>query len=253
MREIIRTEGIVLRRRDFGETSRIAVVYTYRKGKVQLLAKGARRPKSKFGAVLEPLTLGEFIFYYREVKDLYTLSEATIVRSYQRLRENPGGLVFGMACAEAADRLTRELDPDPRSVRLLSSALDAMERGTSRRLVFGHYLLHLATGVGFRPELVSCKNCGRVRPDGAVTFSPADGAIFCDRCTADAGGAVLTPDAYKLLLFLADVPAPKLARVKASAGAAAQVSSFLLAHLRYHTDMELKALKSLSALAGAGR
>ena len=105
MREIIRTEGVVLKRRDFGETSRVVIVYTYRKGKVQLLAKGARRPKSKFGAALEPLTLGEYVFYYREAKDLYTLSEADIVRSYQRVREDAPRLVYGLACVEAADKI----------------------------------------------------------------------------------------------------------------------------------------------------
>jgi DNA repair protein RecO (recombination protein O) len=253
MREIIRTEGIVLRRRDFGETSRIAVVYTYRKGKVQLLAKGARRPRSKFGAALEPLTLGEYVFYYREAKDLYTLSEAAISTSYQRLREDPPRLVYGLACAEAADKLTRELDPDPRSVRVLAAALDALGVGTSPRLVLGHYLLHLAAGMGFKPELITCKNCRTVRPGGSVTFIPADGAILCDRCASGSGGGiVMGPNAYNLLLFLSEIPASKLARVKASPGAATRAISFLLAHLRYHTDMELKALKSLSALMGTG-
>jgi DNA repair protein RecO (recombination protein O) len=252
MREIIRTEGIVLRRRDFGETSRIAVVYTYRKGKVQLLAKGARRPKSKFGAALEPLTLSEFVFYYREAKDLYTLGEASIVRSYQGLRENPGRLVFGLACAEAADRLTRELDPDHRSVRALSEAFDALASGTSPRLVLGHYLLNLAAGVGFRPELITCKSCGTVRPAGSVTFSPADGTIFCNKCAREVvGGIVLSPDAYNLLLFLSEIPASKLVRVKTAHGTVTQATSFLLAHLRYHTDVELKALKSVGALAGS--
>ena len=252
MREIVRTEGVVLKRRDFGETSRVIVVYTYRKGKVQLLAKGARRPRSKFGAALEPLTLGEYIFYYRETKDLYTLSEADIVRSYQRVREDAPRLVYGLACAEAADKLTRELDPDPRSVRVLVGALDALGTGTSPRLVLGHYLLHLAAGVGFRPELFTCKGCGTVRPAGAVTFSPADGAIVCDKCAPDVvDGVVLKPGAYNLLLFLSEVPASKLARVKVASGAAAQITSFLLTHLRYHTDMELRALKSLRALVGS--
>jgi hypothetical protein len=53
------------------------------------------------------------------------------------------------------------------------------------------------------------------------------------------------------LLFLSEVPASKLARVKVASGAAAQITSFLLTHLRYHTDMELRALKSLRALVGS--
>ena len=80
MTEIIRTEGVVLRRRDFGESSRIAVGYTRDAGKVQLLARGARMPKNKFGAALEPLSRAEFVFYWRESKDLFTLAATAIIR-----------------------------------------------------------------------------------------------------------------------------------------------------------------------------
>lgn len=246
MREIVRTEGVVLRRRDFGETSRVAVVFTLRKGKVQLLAKGARRTKSKFGASLEPLTYGEFVFYYRENKDLYTLSEASIIRSYDRLRAEPASLVYGLVCAEATERLTEELDPDAASLRQLAAALDAVERGTAPRLVTSYYLLRLAANIGFGPALLTCKKCGRRRPEGPVTFSPADGAVFCKRCTPELAEKVeLTPGAYRLLAFLTEVEPSKIGRIKTDVATVNQVMSFVLAHLRFHTGLELKALSSL--------
>ena len=55
---IVQTEGLVLRNFRMSESSKVVIVYTRNFGKVRLVAKGARRPKSKFGASLEPLTWG---------------------------------------------------------------------------------------------------------------------------------------------------------------------------------------------------
>ena len=49
-RTIIKTRGIVLRTMRMGETSRLVTLYTEDYGKLKVTAKGARKPKSKFGA-----------------------------------------------------------------------------------------------------------------------------------------------------------------------------------------------------------
>ena len=129
MTEIIRTEGVVLRRRDFGESSRIAVVYTRDAGKVQLLARGARMPKNKFGAALEPLSRGEFVFYWRESKELFTLAETAIIRPGRFIREDAKCLPFGLAVIEATDKLNGEGDADAALFELVASSLAALDSG----------------------------------------------------------------------------------------------------------------------------
>ncbi|MEZ5062743.1 MAG: recombination protein O N-terminal domain-containing protein [Solirubrobacterales bacterium] len=44
-----KTEGVVLRSIRFGEADRILHLYTVEKGRVNAIAKGSRRPKSRFG------------------------------------------------------------------------------------------------------------------------------------------------------------------------------------------------------------
>ena len=166
MTEIIRSEGIVLKRRDFGETSRLAVTYTLAAGKVQLLAKGARNTKNKFGAVLEPLTRGEFVFYWRENKDLFTLTEAATLASARRIREDPLALPFGLAMAEAVDRLSAEGDADSGVFNVLASALDALDAGGPPKLLLTQLLFRLAKALGLRPTSPHARNAaarGRTR------------------------------------------------------------------------------------------
>ena len=49
-----KTEGVVLRSIRFGEADRILHLYTAERGRVNAIAKGSRRPKSRFGGRLEP-------------------------------------------------------------------------------------------------------------------------------------------------------------------------------------------------------
>ena len=48
-----RTQAIILKRRDFGEADRLLTLVTPDYGKIDVIAKGARDPKSPFGASLD--------------------------------------------------------------------------------------------------------------------------------------------------------------------------------------------------------
>ena len=50
----VKTQAVVLRSIRFGEADRILHLYTPHRGRVGAIAKGARRPRSRFGGRLEP-------------------------------------------------------------------------------------------------------------------------------------------------------------------------------------------------------
>src|SRR3970282_150712 len=51
---LYKTEAIVLRSMDLGEADRVLTVLTPRLGKLRVIAKGVRRPKSRIGGRLQP-------------------------------------------------------------------------------------------------------------------------------------------------------------------------------------------------------
>ena len=73
---IQRTHAIVLRTRKVRESSKIAVFFTNKCGKISAIAKGSLRPKSKFGSSLELFTRSSIIFYKKENRELHTLSHS---------------------------------------------------------------------------------------------------------------------------------------------------------------------------------
>lgn len=243
MTEIIRTEGVVLRRRDFGETSRIAVIYTRDAGKVQLLAKAARVARSKFGAALEPLSCGEFVFYWRENKDLFTLAEIATILPGRFIREDAKALPYGLAMAEATDKLTGEGDPDAGLYELLASSLAALDRGGPGAALLSQFLIKLSARLGLKPDIGKCAACGRIRPRGGVALELSEGTVLCRDCQPAVGDFIsLSPASYDFVNTLSSFEPSRLKLVKAGPELVAQTLSFIRAHLRYHTGLEIKSL-----------
>mgnify|MGYP001173540914 CR=1 FL=1 len=107
---IVRTEGLVLRTHKMGETSLVMVVFTKAWGKVRLAAKGARRPKSKFGAACQPITLGSYVFYRKEGRDLQTASEGDITYTFDVIKADYVRLGYGSAVCDLLDQMTIEVN-----------------------------------------------------------------------------------------------------------------------------------------------
>ena len=87
---LIKATAIVLRSRKWGDADRIVTFYSKEKGKIGGVARGARRPKSRFGAALEPFSLCRLNLFEKSGDSLYRISHVDLVRSSQKLRESLG-------------------------------------------------------------------------------------------------------------------------------------------------------------------
>src|ERR1041384_2453217 len=74
-------DALILRTYKLGEADRIVVFLTRDRGKKRGVAKGARRPRSKFGAALEPMTEVRLAYFEKETRELVGLNYAEPVRS----------------------------------------------------------------------------------------------------------------------------------------------------------------------------
>ncbi|MBD0373986.1 MAG: DNA repair protein RecO, partial [Pyrinomonadaceae bacterium] len=84
---LVETEAIVLRVYPLAEADKIVVCLTRSAGVVRAVAKGARRLKSRFGAGLEPFTLLSLSYFEKENRELVTLRQTDIQRSYFKLSQ----------------------------------------------------------------------------------------------------------------------------------------------------------------------
>jgi len=184
-RTLAKTQAIVLRARRMGETSKLVTLYTEDFGKVKVVAKGARKPKSKFGAALELMTETQVVFYLRDDRELKTLSDCDVTRSHLGLLSVLQRLCYGSAVCELIDRLTIDGEGGNRRLyRCLAGVLVGLEEVSAPQTetLFWYFQLRMAESLGYRPELGHCVDCLSALEGGSLWFSPALGGGLCTSC-----------------------------------------------------------------------
>lgn len=242
---MVSDDAIILQTFAYGETSRILRLLTLRHGVRSAMARGALRPRSRFGA-LEPFAEGVVTMHLREHRDLQTLSAFELTRSPHRLGEHL--LRFGGASLLAEIILragSEESQPE-----LFGAVRDAFHRlrEDPEHLLEARILAEAWTLVdllGFGPALEECLDCGRALDPGEETwFDHAAGAARCLDCGAGAPGRALPAHARAAVRAYVRGEAPVQERMAAH-------WQLLRRHLEHHvTDTPLRAFPFLdSALA----
>lgn len=101
-----KTEGIILKRRDFGEADRILTVFSLSRGKITILAKGVRRITSRRAGNIE--LLNRVQMYLHPGKNFLILTEATALDTFQKIKEDLTLSTYAYHILELVDKLTAE-------------------------------------------------------------------------------------------------------------------------------------------------
>ncbi|HYE97135.1 MAG TPA: DNA repair protein RecO [Rubricoccaceae bacterium] len=151
---IVRTDAVVLRALDYSETSRIVTLLTRKHGIVSALARGARRPTSRFGSTLQPMACVEVVYYHKEGRSLQTLKEAAHLRRFDRLTGDLDRVTRGLRMVELTRALLSEGEAHPPVFLLLVQALTALDAAEARaENVLPWFQLRLAYLLGFAPDV----------------------------------------------------------------------------------------------------
>jgi DNA repair protein RecO (recombination protein O) len=198
-----KTEAIVLRSRPLGETSKILTLFTERFGKLAAVAKGARRPKSRFGASLDLFAHSSVVLYLKENRDLGLVTESTLLEDFYGLREDAERLGRASAVVELVDRMVMRAEKVPELFPLLLGGFRALQEHTHPSLLLSALMLKMVALLGFRPQLYACSRCGRPVAGQLKGFSPFRGGVICRRCgTAENAHVVITEEVLDLLQHL---------------------------------------------------
>lgn len=106
-----KTEGIILKRRDFGEADRILTAFTLHRGKISIIAKGVRRITSRRAGNVELLNRVTMFLY--PGKQFLNLTEATSLDTFQKIKEDLTLSTYAYHIIEMVDKLTAENQEAP--------------------------------------------------------------------------------------------------------------------------------------------
>lgn len=244
-----KTQAVVLRSIRYGEADRVLHLYTAARGRIGAIAKGSRKPRSRFGGRLEPFFRLDLVLHEGR-GDLATVTAAHTVSGHANLRASGPALAAAARACDAMLRLLDSSEPNPAAYNLLcrylalldgedqrgaggaqSPALDGAQ-GLATALAFR---LKLALAAGFAPELAGCARCGE--SDGLVAFSGAAGGVVCGACQRD--GFEMSAEAHA---FLLDALGRPLAQAPAADDRALrQVERAISATLEHHAHVQLRA------------
>lgn len=151
---IVRTEAIVLRSMKYSESSLIVTLLTREKGKLTVIAKGARRTKSRFGGALQPMSYIQVVFYYKPTRSLQTLTEASYVQPFHDISRSLEKITVGLRAVELVEAFMQEEEPNPFVFNLLVTVLGRLNAASERvENILLFCQIRLAEALGFAPAV----------------------------------------------------------------------------------------------------
>jgi DNA repair protein RecO (recombination protein O) len=212
--------GLVLRTRPLTETSLIIHWLTPALGRLAVVAKGARRPKSPFRGKLDLFYLADFSFSRSRRSELHTLREVSLRETHRALRHELGYLRQASYCAALIEQATETETPLPAIYDLMAGLLRHLPAQAPQPQTIFAFELKLLTELGLQPELAKSK---------------------------------LNPGTKQLVKALAEMDWPFLSRLKPSEAQVVELRRFLHGYLIYHLERippGRNAALSLKPLAG---
>ncbi len=149
---LIKTKGIVLRTKKYGESSLIVDVYTEARGLRAYIIGGVRKTRARVGAaLLQAMSLVELVAYHRDDRTLTRLKEVRPWYTYQTLFDDIRKTAVGMFMVEVMRKTLRGHEPQPELFELLAHDLMWVDQSAHFTNAHLHFLLELSAQLGFQP------------------------------------------------------------------------------------------------------
>lgn len=141
----VTTEGIILKRKNFGEADRMITILTERLGKISVVARGVRRITSRRAGNVEVLNRVKLQLFKAKG---YTLIEAESIETFTKLKENLVLSTVAFHIIELVDRLLMEDQENPQIFAITLGALKQMEENP-RQIILRAFEVKIMSLLGF--------------------------------------------------------------------------------------------------------
>jgi DNA repair protein RecO (recombination protein O) len=251
---LYRTEAVILRRQDLGETDRLLTLYTPERGKLRAIAKGVRKPSSRKAGHLELFMHSALLVARGRNLDIVTQAEA--IHAYRALREDLDRITYAHYAVELLDRFASEGEENRPLFALLVDTLGRLSETHDLALSVRHYELRLLALEGYQPQLFRCLHCGDIVQPVTNYFDPEAGGVLCPRCGE---GLIAHPgmplrarpvsvNALKVLRFLQTHDYATSSRVRLTHETAREIESLMLHYITYILERGLRSVDFIQRL-----
>ena len=244
---VYKTEGVILRRRNFGEADSILTVFAGREGKFDAVARGVRKARSHMRGHLEPLTHTRLLVAHG--RNLDVLTQAETIQPFRAIREDLERTAAALYCAELVDQLSADRVSAPEVLDLLLVLLMALEQGAPGP-VRHWFELHLLAISGYQVQLEACASCGARLAEVPTVLAPAAGGLICLDCRPRAGaGRLLAVRTMKVLRFAGTAPLEAFSSLRLDDALSHELQAALADVIRHTLEREPRSGRYLDDIA----
>ncbi|MDO8429045.1 MAG: DNA repair protein RecO [Candidatus Daviesbacteria bacterium] len=140
------TEGIVIRRSNYGEAGRLLTVMTPMRGKIRAVAKGVRRITSRRGGNVELLNKVRLQFFLG--KGMMMVTEADSIETYPKIKSDLVLTSYASHAIELIDNLVPEGQVNNQAYNLLAAVLQLLEKNP-RQVFIRAFEVKILSAMGF--------------------------------------------------------------------------------------------------------
>lgn len=233
--------GIVVREKDYGDTSKIIDIFTKEYGIIGVMAKGAKGLKSKLRSVTTKLTYGVFSIYYKENK-LSLLKEVEILNSFNEIRKDIVKIGCSSFLIDLAIQVYKQ-NNDIKIYNILESSLKKINDNFDSLIITNIAELKYLDYLGVMLDLSGCVVCGNTN---VITLSSDRGGYLCKNCRISE--PIISDKTMKLIRMYYYVDIDKIEKINISDQIKKEINNFLNSYYDRYTGLYLSSKEFLNKI-----
>lgn len=175
-------EAIIISRRDWGEADRLLTAFSKHEGKIKIVARGARRIKSKMASHIEPFCYGKYSLVSGKGYDILTGADSEWIG--QNFTDNISLYQDGIYLCEVLDMVTQENQPNEHLFEVFKRTLTALPKvsPSKQEILLREFEFCLLEAIGYQPQYDKCVICNKAITEDGEYVGNFEG-LACRGCS----------------------------------------------------------------------
>ncbi len=242
-----KTEAIIIKKTKLREADRILTFYTPHLGKIQAVAKGVRRPKSKMSGHLELLT--HSMVSFARGKNLATVTGSQTINGFIKIKDDLELTSYALYIIELVNQFTEDGIEDYPLFKTVLEVMDKLSVEKNKELVLRYFEVQLLGHAGYRPQLQRCVSCRILLKPTVNHFCPNAGGMLCPICSQNNYFShPLSVNGLKVFRLLQNGDYNTISRLKMPKELAVELERLIRLYIKYLLEKEIRSIAWLETI-----
>lgn len=248
---LYKTLGVVLRYFSFGEADKIVTFYSSRFGKIKAVVKGVRKTKSRFGSSMELFTNNNLLLHHKENKELYLVTQTSIVDSFKELRDDLNKFYKTSYIVEVVDSMVKETEKNQILFDFIIQTLSTLKHlNTDSELekILRLFEIKILSILGYKLKLDRCSLCNKELTNSKCFISPIRAGILCEICSGKFYKKISLPvsiDSINIMDLMQNTEIKDIEKLKITNQNQIELKKILPNFIKFYAEKEFNTLKFL--------